>query len=305
LPPDYIITSFAKVSGYLVIFAYNGSFTYNGVSTVDSDYCEAKAFFWNYVDSDPTYTKYLNDNFVSEAIPYLGTVACFTSGRNVDFSVSGTSKLKVYQGNEFETVAEFRTALPIRGGVFNPGQEIQWNSAGSVMSWNNIFSSNKLNIIAEGSGTSSGMLNANLGQLNISSGATTSGGLQLVSSSSTYYFQSYFSTVMAEPSWPLRSFGKAKRVRINWAKTCSGGLGITVALISDRGGTFTNIINSPSAYAVTTPNLSEEFELDTAGNPLPTFQSVGLSVAYSGGLGSTDAPIIDSVEAEFEMDNIG
>ena len=77
---------------------------------------------------------------------------------------------------------------------------------------NNVGLPQTLNIIGKGTGTTSGMLSDGSGTLLMSSGATTSGGLQ--SFSANYDYSAYLHTTSVEPNFGTRKKGRVKRVKI-------------------------------------------------------------------------------------------
>lgn len=294
LPPNYTITCFARIRGYLVIFAHNSE------STIDVNQAEAKAFFWDYLEPDATYIFDLNDNYVSEAFEYQGSIGCFTSGRVTDVSINRKNKLRIYNGDQFEIVQEFNTALPIRGGVYINDDEILWNSAGQLHSWNNQYAPKKLFIIGEGSGSSSGMFNTNLGNYVISSGTTSSGGLELISGSATYDDQSSITMGMASPNSKSR-LNKLERFRIYFADTCSNGRGVYATIQTSRGTRIIDIKTSLNPIrTITEADLIYDTALTSDGSPFPLFEAIGLVFQWEAGTTANDAPVIERVELDFQ-----
>jgi hypothetical protein len=110
IPSTYYIKAFAKLNGFLLIFADE-----NQSGTAYS--ADAKVFFYDYLSLDPTYIKDLNDNLISEAFIYKNTVGCFTSGRKYDTGLSNTGKIQLFNGNNFEPAVFFNDTVPVRGGV--------------------------------------------------------------------------------------------------------------------------------------------------------------------------------------------
>jgi hypothetical protein len=172
LPSTFRIKSFEKYNGFLLIFADENE---SGTAYTS----RAKVFFWDYLSLDPTYIKDLNDNLVTEAFIFQGKVGCFTSGRRYDTGISNTGKIQFLEGNEFYPKIFFNDSLPVRGGVNVASNQLRWNSAGKLYAYgNNMGLPERLNILAKGGGTTSGMLSDGSGVLIMSSGTTTSGGLQ-------------------------------------------------------------------------------------------------------------------------------
>jgi len=129
-----------------------------------------------------------------------------------------------------------------------------------------------MNIVAKGSGTTSGMLSDGSGTLLMSSGTTTAGGLQ--SLSANYDYSAYFQTTSVEPDFGTRKKGRVKRVKIIFGNTnASTADKLTVKLYYDRGG---NSVTIATVQEITADTLVMQYEHDTSGNPLPDFESLSL-----------------------------
>lgn len=295
LPNNLIITSFAKYNQYLVIF------TYKNVSNSNIFAGESRAWFWDYLSLDPTYSVNLNDSQVSEGFDYKGTIGCFTQGRPSDQAsvTSKVSKLCIFNGSQFEPVVAFDKNIPIRGGVEVKGDDIWWNSQGVVYVWDG--KRKILNQVAEGTGTTSGML-ATLNRTQfISSGTTTSGGLQTLSTN--YFAQTLVYSGLARPDFPSGYKGQVTRVKVKFGKTSTGGLNVLLTL-RDRISDIATIISSgDNLRTITSTNLVTEYFSTSTGTPLnsSTFDTLRAVVQWESGSGVTDAPIIDSIEVYYQL----
>lgn len=295
IPGTYYIKSFAKYNNFLLIFADE-----NREGTAYSS--NAKVFFWDYLSLDVTYVKDLNDNLVSEAFLYKNTVGCFTSGRKYDTGLSNTGKIQLFNGNNFEPAVFFNDTVPTRGGVNVSADQIRWNSSGKMYAYgNNLGLPQTLNIIGKGTGTTSGMLSDGSGTLLMSSGTTTSGGLQ--SFSANYDYSAYFQTTSVQPNFGSRKKGRIKRVKLIFGNINGATADkVTVKLYYDRGGS--NVTIASNIQEITANTLILEYEHDSSGNPLPDFESVSLRVEWGEGTVHTSAPWIQSAEIEYETINI-
>lgn len=298
-PEGYVVTSFAKVSNCLVVFAY--------LDDAGDDFyrSEAKAFFWDYLSSDPTYVYDLYDNFVSESFEFQGTVGCFTQGRTNDLEEAGArrSSMRLFNGSIFETLASFEDDVPIRGGVQVNEKLIQWNSEGNIYSWGQFFDGldNTLNKIAKtspGSGQSGMLLAAQADRVFVSSDDTTSGALQYFIDD-TYTGESRFSTSLIDGNFPDGQMGQVKSVKIVFGKTSSNGQKLIVNMF-DEGGNQTTIIASGDNFEdVTTRTYVQDFMDD-----YPFFHGLRFTIEWDTSTAITDAPIIERIEVDFETINI-
>ena len=289
LPSEYIITGFARLGDKLAIFATT--------STSSSFYLgKTICVIWNYLDLDPDKIIDLNDNYVSTPFEYNGTIGCFTYGRVVDkTNASKLLKLKIYNGEIFETKAISIGNPPAIGGVDIADNIIYWNSDGKIYSYGDPFGFEpKLNQIAEGTGTSSGFIKSlTLASQVASSGTTTSGGMQTLNSN--YYFQSFFTTSLAKPNWPAGRQGKITKIITKFAKTSIAGRTLTLQLRS-RSGLL-------SQYITNTSVITADTIVQRENDVHEKFDDIKLVGVWSSGTGTTDAPILDSVEVEYELTN--
>lgn len=302
IPSSWVITSFAKYKQYLVVFAYRsiaGSNQYAG---------ESKAYFWDYLSLDPTFSVDLNDNYVSEGFNYQGTVGCFTQGKPTDqFSVnSKITKLCLFDPatNLFQPICAVDKNTPIRGGVDIRGHDIYWLSQGTVYMWDG--RRKILNALTEGSGSaglssSTGMLaTLNRSQF-LSTGTTNQGGLQTISSN--YFSTPLIYSGLARPLFTQDKVGRPTRVRVRFGKTSTGGRNIIVKL-RDRLNDLNTIISSSNALKViTSANMTQDFFIDADGIEFLPFETLRALVVWEAGDGATDAPIVDSIEVDFETIN--
>lgn len=285
---EYEITGFARMGDKLAIFATTGSsLFYLGKSI---------CVIWNYLDLDPDEIINLDDNYVSAPFEYYGTIGCFTYGRTIDKTASNKNcKLKIYDGTVFDTKAINIGNSPVVGGVDVTDNIIYWNSDGKIYSFGSPFGyESKLNQIAEGIGTSSGFIKTlTLSSQIASSGTTTSGGMQTLNSN--YYFQSSFSTSLAMPSWPAGKRGKIKSIVTNFAKINAAGRTLSLQLKDNEKLLSTFLTNKSAVTADDLITRNEDVH--------EKFNSLKLVGIWDSGTAATAAPIIDSVEVEFELTN--
>ncbi len=310
LPKGYVITAMRTMSAnvdYLVVFAYYSP-RGNSVAPNTTSSGPAKAFFWDYLSLDPTFIVDLDDEVVTEAIEWNGTLVCFTQGQNlVNDSQNRNARVKIWDGSKFVTVATYIGTAPIRGGAEAVGESIQWNADGILYCYGSPFEGIKvgLNKLNKGAGTTSGVLRT-IGGVDgyqvISTGATTSGGLQYMKAS-TYCANASVSSPVAVPTFSPKKTGKFTNVKVNFAKTSTGGAAMNLYLIKENSESI-QILSALSV--VTTANITQEYEFLSNDAMVDTrFMECRVAMEWAGGVPvETDAPIVRSVEVEFEEVNI-
>lgn len=309
LPAGYIITSMARVSSptdYLAVFAYYQP-RGNTVSPNLSTSGPAKAFFWDYLSLDPTYIRELNDSVVTSAFEWKGTIGCFTEGKNlVNDGADRNSRLKIWNGGEFETVATFIGDAPINGGVDIVGDSIQWNSGGTIFCYGSPFEGMNvgMNRLGSGTGTTSGVLRS-VGGVGgyqvISTGATTSGGLQYMQAG-TFSANSSVSTVVVCPEFARGKKGKVRAVRIDFGKTSlSTGCPLSAYIITENGNS-SQILSAVSL--VDSSNITKwYYNPYNSTDGFPLFLEARIVLQWAGGSPDTDAPVVRRVVIEYEEVN--
>lgn len=301
LPAGLRITSFAKTKLRLHIFGYyeqNAS-----ASATVSTFLQTRSvdYEWDYLSLDPVDSYELDDNAVTCAVNYGTTIVCFTQGRRPVIGAPQKSKLMLFNGSDYEAVAMFDKDAPIHGGAEVVGETIMWNSEGTVFQWGSPYIGfpNGLNIVAAGSGTTSGTLRTiSLGLQLISSGTTTSGGLQTIISNFT---TGSFASGLATPQFPNGKQGRVTSVDVEFAKTSSGGREFTLSLIGNSTATV-GIISGVSTIDST--NQSKRYTLSSGGVILSTFVDLKVIGQWATGSAATDAPILKKVTVNYDEVNI-
>jgi len=306
LPSGYRITGFARLPDYLVVFAFfNGS----GAATANTfTRSTAQAFAWNYLDGDATRVYELDDNAVTAAFEYKGTIGCFTKGRRSGpESANRYSKLKLFNGSTFETVQEFIGNAPPNGSVDILNDIIQFNSDGILHQYGSPYEGLPIGLNKTGAGASTGTstnagfcrtLDPDQGVL-LSTGSGTSGGLQRFQSN--YALASHVVTSVIEPEFPEGKCGKVKSVTIYYAKTCSGGNSLTVSLQDTINGT-SQIIDTVTA--VTASGIVKKYTVKTNSGEMPRFDVLRVLLQWAAGAATTDAPIVRRIVVEFEATDL-
>lgn len=301
LPKDYIITSFAKLANYLVVYAFKGAGDAGNSSYYRS---ESTAFFFDYTSEDPTYKFNLQGNYVNGGFSYQGTIGCFVQGRSAYSYSNKLSSLLIYDGSKFVSVATFEDNIPWHGGVEVADEVIYWNSAGVIYQYGTPHTGYKkilgriTNVIG---GTTTGGILKNFGgaALYASAGTTTNGGLQNLSSN--YYFQSLFATPIVNPGFNRDYKGKVERVKIYWGAAASGGFALTLQLNTDSATTTTIVSNLQ-----TVTDLVTTYDTAALNAALPFFGTIGLigSWASTGGDEISIPPYIEAIEVYFTESKI-
>jgi hypothetical protein len=302
IPADFVVTSFAKTPSYLVMFAYKQA---GNAGAGNTPYrTEAKAFFWDYISATYTYAITLPGNYVAGGFIYNeNLVGCFVQGRSADLYNTKFSQLLLGNQSGFDSVFSFTDNVPEFGGVCVDNKIIRWNSQGVIYQYGTPhigYDSIAGKITEVIGGTSNGGLLKNFFSNNLfaSAGATTAGGLQLLTTG--YYFQSLWSTPIISP--PImdeyRKF-RVTAIKVWWGEAASGGQLFTLALHTNRGATSTTIVSNLATIA--SPSYMTRYELDSSGNPLPVFESISISGQYGSGDSPTAIPpYVETIEIYFE-----
>lgn len=305
LPAGYIITSFAKLPDYLVVFAYYSP-SGNSVALNSTTSGSASAILWNYLDLDPTYVVPLGDNAVSAGFEYQGTVGCFTQGaKPVQEGENRNCTLQIWNGSAFEVVSQFIGNPPIHGGIDVVDKSIQWNTDGVVHCFGSPFIGtpeglNKLNVSG---GTSLGLLRT-IGGLNgfqlISSGTTTAGGAEYFKVN-TYGTSGLMQTSAATPYLAPTQIGQIKRIGVKFAKTSSVGRDLAAFLIKENA---TSIQFISGLQDVTSTTMTTFYDRTVSGDFFGRFQELSLALQWGAGADETDAPIVRQVDVEYEIKDL-
>jgi len=308
LPFGFIITSFAKTNDRKL--AIGGYYTGPSGNTQPNLY-EGKAlvWIWNLLDLDPDFSYDLHDNYVSEIRNWNGELIAFTSGAGT-LTFPAPSKLQILRGGNFVPLVQFANGIPIRGGVDVSQDEIYWSSVGvdSVASINsytkNPYTGDYIyNYLTTGSGISAGMLKIFYGdsspRLFVSSGATTTGGLQTFTSGITSSTTVYLKT--AYPSFPILKRGTLTNVTINFMTAVADGLPLTIQTLLDKSDQ-----RSICAPITDVSNLKQiVIQTDKDQLPLGNFTSLQPRIFWSQLAGvKTDAAVIESIKYDFDYINI-
>ena len=304
LPAGYVISSFAKLPDYLVIFAYYSS-SGPAVAPPVTTSSFATAFLWNYLDLDPTYVIPLQDNVVTAGFEFGGTVGCFTQGaKPVQEGENRFCTIQIMNGLNFETKELFIGNPPIHGGVEVVDDSVQWNTDGVVHCWGTpmLDTPAGLNKLSAGTGTTSGALRTFGGLLGfqvMSSGSGTSGGAQSFALGT--YSTGNLQTGSAAPNLPIGTVARVKRVAIQYGKTSSGGRALALSLYKE-GGTEIPVVSALTA--ITTTNINTFVDRRVDGTEFGPFSELSLALTWSTGSGSADSPVVRAVEVDFEAVSI-
>lgn len=302
LPATFQITGFAKYQKNLCIFGYFNLTTpavTAGVSIDSFNRTEARAYFWDYLALDPWDSKTLNDNYVSGAFEYKGTVGCFTQGRKIVPLNPQFSKMLLFNGAEFEPVATFDTNVPNEGAVEILGDTISFVSGGSIYMYGSPYPSEApagLNRVGKGNGSGNGGICTLSTTIQVvSTGTTTSGGLDTVNSG---FCTALVTTGSASPVFDEGKLGNVKSVKVYFASTNSatGSQSFDLFLISDLAAQ-TQVISGTTVITASTQVLTLYETI--AGASMPNFTDLGIILQWSGGTG-TNAPRVERVEVTFE-----
>lgn len=285
LPAGWVITSMEKTLDGLMLF------TYFKPPTQDDNYRgQARAWEWKYGELDITRSFDLNDDITSESVSLGSQLGVFTYGRNVNPLSSGSgimrAKLQLFINGEFKPVVSFPGSIPCRGGVEVIGNSIRWNASGSVYSYGNQMIGDKVGLhrTAYGTGSSSGMLATFIDSpnvLSVSSGTTSSGGLENFKSSLRQE-DARFLTALAEPPFPPYQKGRIKLVTIEFGNTVTPANALKINLtFYDRTSSTTSVVLASHNQVTNQAEMLIQRTKDTSGNPLMSFDGLALGVQWT------------------------
>jgi hypothetical protein len=301
LPASYRITSFAKLKQRLVIFGYKEWNAYAGSNPGSFYATDSRAYFWDYLSLDPYDSVSLNDNYCSGGFEYMGTVGCFTQGRKPVPGSTQFSTIKLFNGNEFDTLSMFDNNLPVPGGVQVVGDTIMFNAQGTIYQYGSPYPGfpDGLNKVTAGSGTTSGALSTLSTTLQVAStGSSTTGGLQKIT---TGFSAASMSGALAEPEFGEGFTGRAKSATFKFAKSSTGGRDISLYFVGNDLTTTTVVANLST---IDSTNIYKKYEFTSTDGFLPRFTTVKPIVVWGNGAGSGDAPVLESIKLEYEIENI-
>lgn len=308
LPAGYVITSYAKLSPYLVIFAY---FNENpSSSSVDINMGQsAKAFFWDYLSNDPTFIYDLGDSAVTAGFNWNNTIGCFTSGTQVISEHNATgytriNRMRLWNGSYFENTVEFIDSLPNHGGVQVAQNVVYWN-AGPTYAYGEPYKGiGNIFWQPQGAGNSSTGLFKILGGANgyqiISNNDNSGSRLQEFRAGS--YVNSSVNLEEAVLPYVHGQRYSIKSVRVNFGTAIGTSTAQHSILLLDESA---NQIVVTQYSTVDYTNLTKEFYYDNNGNLFPSFQRLGLQLNINTPSSLTEtAPTIESIIVSFEPENI-
>lgn len=305
LPGGWIINSFVKTDTGLMIFTYFDNPTAGSGGTFYQG--KTRAWKWDYNNLDITNSYDLNDYYVTESFIYEGAIGCFTQGTLSDPATgTKTSKMQIFDGTKFKVLVPFVNNIPIRGGVDIQGDALVWNAGGTVYSYGSplIGVKSGLNTLTEGLGSISAMLsNFKSGNQYISSGITTSGGLQNLSTN--YNANASYSSPLAEPIFPERKIGHVTNVKIRYSDITTSAVSRSLTIqLRDRSPNSSTIVSNitdiPDANA-----MVADFNNNTSNIELLKFDALKLVLQWGIGNGVADAPGISGVEVTYKNINLG
>lgn len=294
IPSGYVITSFSLTDNYLVVYAYKAT-TGGSFSAGDT-----VAYYWDEVSEDPTFVKKLGGVYVDGGFTLNGVAGCFV--RTADpFSNATSNKNSLMLdtgGSTFEAQFYFDTnlSLPSKNGVDVIDNRIIWNSNGEIFQWGKgELGGDAIGFhYSRGGGSSSGICkNLALGALYISTGTSTSGGLQVFTGSPG---AGSFSTMIVQIPAPMGMITRVKDVRIKWLNFLAVGTSCSVALNTVRTQSGTSTTVKPSSYSVT--RSSDYYSPLFTSWIAPAFEAIGATVTYN-----DPSEIIEEIEVNFVFEN--
>ena len=218
LPSSFIIKSFAKIDNRtLVMFADQGTGKTTG---------QARAFFWDYVSSDPYRIYDLVGNEVGGANQYSGSVCVVTKGVSADLKESSRDfHLLYFNGSRFQTLFTIEAGdLPTTGGISVNDDYILINSSGNLYSYGTPFdgiNAGPMSIHRLGGTKSGAVINSYSQRIIASSNSTSDEQLEIITGSGGYAVGT-MATTYAEPINDFATECRVKAVRVEFLRGNTG-----------------------------------------------------------------------------------
>lgn len=284
LPKEWTIRGFAKFAPRsLAIFASTG---------IESNPSSAKSavFFWDYLSLDPYMIKNIDENVLVAPFEYFNTIGC------IGYGSENRKKLYIYDGSNFKDVAWFTGNAPINGGIDVIGEEIRFLSSGKLYSYGNQYGMDKtLNCID---------------RFDYGEGQSGSGFYRVFSTTDGDYYSNgvkvfkYLGNSTYDPSNGIfyttyQPIGKIriKEIRVFFSKV-TNGIGISLYLGSFNGTEY-QILNQLSNIGI--DDLETVIKPYTyTGAVIPSLNGIYLHGYFTGGTGTSAAPIINKIEIDYE-----
>jgi hypothetical protein len=301
LPDNYVIKSIIKLQPRsLVILAQKGIY---GVGEV------AKAFFWDYLSSDPYQIKEINNRMIITAFEYRGTIGCLS------FSGQNKMNVKIFNGSEFEILFKLRnlelysTGEPLIGSVDVNENEIYVHLTDQTKGYickygNNLGVSSKLNIVGR---SIAGILGCKAGfvkyipqynNLCFSTGKDdgTSATIQWQDTSKYATDGYWYSDLTDIGDERIRITG----ITVYFADEFTGGRTISLSL-TDRYTSYAIKGLTNLATVTLTNRIYRVKPFNNTGDTLiPPLDGVGIKLDWGAGAGSSVTPIINKIILDYE-----
>lgn len=302
LPRGYVITAFADYGDYVFVFAYRSATeTISGTDTFVKG--EARAILWDQLSLDPTAVYDLNDNYVSEALSYNGTVVAFTKGRTNDLAdPQRNCSLQLFDGSVFESVADWIGSSPGRGGAFTRDRLVWFIDAGKIFTWGQYYPGMNSGLYAPHAllvGSVSGML----AQPNAFYMVGGNGNANRCWYLTKKYNSANIQTASAVPKFDNDHIGQVISVKINFADTnSSSSTDFKLRLVNQDGDNV--VVIDESTFEITDSNISITKKIEDFG----TFRFTGVFIIIewfsNSSSGDDQTQIIESVELDYQPINI-
>lgn len=301
LPAGFVVKSFAKIENYLIVFAY-----YN--NTNSSYLGQAKAYFWNYLDLDPTKVVDLDDNKVCAAFQYGATVGCITAGNYAaGNSSSKPYRLRIWNGGEFQTVANFGGEEPVNGGIQVIEKGILINAGTKVFLYNSALVKPQIQELFQpfaNTGSSAGLLKQIwIDTIVSSSGTTSSGGLELLNNDK--YTTGSMLAPYSKPDFPLGKRGRVKAIRVQFHTAITASANKFQLQIQTEQLSPHEIISSgDNVISASTETMVREYVLKQDGSALPVFTALAPILTWAVNDNTKlECLGVERIEIEFENVN--
>lgn len=287
---EFVITGFAAHPNYMVIFAYSRRVS-AGSTTQPTYKGRPVAMFWDEATAKPHYIVDLPGNFVGGGFTYKGFPATFSNDATKGYlSLVDTASYQVL--TQIDT-----TSSMTNGGVQVVDDDIYINLGGTVYRYGSTMLGGDQLLIPVASVTSGAMFRYNL------NGYTTYNGSALIRFSGGYRQGATFQTAFKQLPPSFDSGYKIKAMKVYWANTISGQVGLSALQI--RTDNATKVVNLISSDTNTISDLTTTYDVDSSGNELPlAARNISVAATWSS-TGTTDGAIgIEAIELLLETETL-
>ena len=307
LPQGFVIKALQKYKDRLLIAGVYSSISGNPDITTTASGGEALVYVWDYVSLDVNEVIPLDDPIVYSIFMWRGLPHVITGGESEGFGTLNGTKVKMINGDTAVKVAELSGDVAVRG-VDGSSRVLYLNANGKIYAvGDNVQDGYQVNQLMSCAQTGVGGWLKNI----ITYGVIASGSTGSTHSMSAFPTSNFASSARFVTSYyniPTgdRVRGKVKSVVVEYFNTVTDAKAeMTMQLVYDMNAGSPNSAVVQNLNTVAAP-AQKVYYVDTSGNPLQQFSSIGIDITWSEDSGNANAtaPAISRVIINYEPINI-